>query len=159
MTQNTPLAKTLIKALQDANMTLAIAESCTGGLLGTTITNISGASSIFDRGFITYTNQAKQDILGVPATTIEDHGAVSEQTATAMAQGALTHSSADIAVAITGIAGPASGTNEKPLGTVYISYALKNAPHLTQKHHFKGTRDTVRTLSVETALDTLIHLL
>ena len=110
---------------------LATAESCTGGLLAATLTAIPGASDVFERGFVTYSNTSKSELLGVPAWLIERHGSVSEDVARAMVGGALTHSRATLAVAITGIAGPGGGTPDKPVGLVHLAAARRDAPVLT----------------------------
>lgn len=135
---------------------LTAAESCTGGGLAQSVTAIAGSSGWFDRGFVTYSNAAKIDMLGVPETTLERHGAVSEQTARAMVQGALRHSRADWAVAITGIAGPAGGSAEKPVGTVCFAWAQKDSGCEAQTCHFSGDRAEVREQSVRHGLNGLL---
>lgn len=135
---------------------LTAAESCTGGWLAQSVTAIAGSSAWFDRGFVTYSNAAKVEMLDVPETTIERHGAVSEATARAMAQGALAHSRADWAVAITGIAGPTGGSPEKPVGTVCFAWAQKNGGCEAQTCHFSGERAAVREQSVCRALQGLL---
>lgn len=135
---------------------LASCESCTGGWLAKSCTDISGSSSWFERGFITYSNQSKHDLVNVSLSTIEQFGAVSEQTAIEMAQGTLSHSNADISVAITGIAGPDGGTVEKPVGTVWFAWAIKNQGTQTQKYQFKGDREQVRVQAVIAALQGII---
>ncbi|MFZ2269370.1 MAG: nicotinamide-nucleotide amidase [Azonexus sp.] len=136
---------------------LTAAESCTGGWLAQSVTAIAGSSGWFERGFVTYSNAAKLEMLGVPATTLERHGAVSEATARAMAQGALAHSHADWAVAITGIAGPAGGSPEKPVGTVCFAWARKGAGCVAQTRCFSGDRAMVREQSVGHALAILLE--
>ncbi|MCL2344639.1 MAG: nicotinamide-nucleotide amidase [Desulfobulbus sp.] len=131
---------------------LAAAESCTGGWLAQAVTAIAGSSAWFDRGFVTYSNAAKTDMLGVPEATLARHGAVSEATARAMAQGALAHSRADWAVAITGIAGPGGGSPDKPVGTVCFAWAAKDGGCAAQTRHFAGDRAAVREQSVRHAL-------
>jgi nicotinamide-nucleotide amidase len=138
---------------------LAAAESCTGGWLAQSVTAIAGSSAWFDRGFVTYSNEAKMDMLGVPATTLERHGAVSEATARAMAQGALTHSRANWTVAITGVAGPSGGSPEKPVGTVCFAWAAKDGGCEAQTCHFSGDRTAVRQQSVRHALLGLLRRL
>ncbi|HXE39653.1 MAG TPA: CinA family protein [Azonexus sp.] len=138
---------------------LAVAESCTGGWLAQSVTAIAGSSGWFDRGFVTYSNAAKVDMLGVPETTIDRHGAVSEATARAMAQGVLAHSQADWAVAITGIAGPSGGSPEKPVGTVCFAWAAKDGGCEAQTCHFAGDRGAVREQSVRHALSGLLQRL
>lgn len=135
---------------------LAAAESCTGGWLAQSVTAIAGSSTWFDRGFVTYSNAAKIEMLGVPETTLERHGAVSEATARAMAQGVLRNSRADWAVAITGIAGPSGGSPEKPVGTVCFAWAQKDNGCEAQVCHFAGDRTAVREQSVRHALNGLL---
>jgi nicotinamide-nucleotide amidase len=137
---------------------LACAESCTGGLLAGACTELSGSSLWFERGFVTYSNEAKTELLGVDATLIQQHGAVSEPVARAMVQGALTHSRAQVAVAITGVAGPTGGTPTKPVGLVWFGFALP-AQVLTEHRHFAGDRTTVRAAAVRHALQRLTELL
>src|SRR5262249_45856777 len=120
---------------------IATAESCTGGLIAATLTEIAGSSDVVDRGFVTYSNEAKSDLLGVPATLIAEHGAVSAEVASAMAAGALNRSRAAIAVAVTGIAGPGGGSPEKPVGLVYIGLARRDQPEPSvERHVFDGRR-------------------
>jgi nicotinamide-nucleotide amidase len=132
------------QALKARGFMLALAESCTGGLVAEAITSIAGSSAWFDRGFITYSNSAKMDMLDVSSTTLEKFGAVSEQTATEMAIGALKNSAAQIAGSITGIAGPDGGSPEKPVGTVCFAWAGINMPVSACTHWFDGNRDSVR---------------
>jgi nicotinamide-nucleotide amidase len=134
---------------------LAAAESCTGGWLAQSVTAIAGSSNWFDRGFVTYSNAAKVDMLGVTDSTLARHGAVSEATARAMAQGVLAHSLADWSVAITGIAGPSGGTAEKPVGTVCFAWAQKNGGCEALTAHFSGDRAAVREQAVALALQGL----
>ena len=138
---------------------VATAESCTGGMIGAALTDIPGSSVVFDRGFITYSNDAKIDMLGVAPATIEKHGAVSKETALAMAEGALAHSRADIAVSVTGVAGPDGGTPEKPVGLVWFALALKGAAPRAERHNFAGERDAVRSRATEMALTLLLRAL
>lgn len=152
------LAQQLGEALKSSNYMLATAESCTGGLVSGAVTEIAGSSDWFDRGFITYSNNAKMEMLLVREETIKKHGAVSEQTAAEMALGALKNSNAQIACSITGVAGPTGGTPEKPVGTVCFAWAGKNFSTITQTHHFVGERHTIRQQSVVTAFKTLISL-
>ena len=133
-------------------MLVATAESCTGGLIAAAMTSVAGSSSWFDRGFVTYSNEAKMEVLGVAPATLEHHGAVSEPTAREMAVGALSKSGAHIAVAVTGIAGPGGGTQAKPVGMVCFGWARRDGQVWTQTVHFAGNRDTVRRKSVITAL-------
>ncbi|MDR2836966.1 MAG: nicotinamide-nucleotide amidase [Azonexus sp.] len=153
------LAAQLGAALLARGEWLAAAESCTGGWLAQSVTAIPGSSAWFDRGFVTYSNAAKTDMLGVPETTLERHGAVSEATARAMAQGALAHSRADWSVAITGIAGPGGGSPEKPVGVVCFAWATKDGGCAAQTRHFDGDRAAVREQSVRHALQGLINSL
>jgi nicotinamide-nucleotide amidase len=136
---------------------LTAAESCTGGWLAQSVTAIAGSSGWFDRGFVTYSNAAKVEMLGVAETTLERHGAVSEATARAMAQGALSHSRADWSVAITGIAGPSGGSPEKPVGTVCFAWASKEGGCEAQTCYFSGDRAEVREQSVRHALRGLLE--
>ena len=136
---------------------LALAESCTGGWVAQTLTAITGSSTWFDRGFVTYSNAAKIDMLGVPETTLERHGAVSEATARAMAQGALTHSQADWTLGITGIAGPGGGAPGKPVGMVCFAWASKEGGCEAQTCRFTGDRAAVREQSVRHALQGLLE--
>lgn len=133
----------IILKLIENNITVATAESCTGGSLGKIITSVPGASSIYGYGFITYANEAKEKILGVPQETLESFGAVSYQTACAMAKGARLKAESNIAVSVTGIAGPGGGTKEKPVGLVYIAISDKNGEEY-RKLNLSGTRDEVR---------------
>lgn len=135
---------------------LAAAESCTGGWVAQCITAIAGSSAWFERGFVTYSNAAKQEMLGVEAATLAAHGAVSEATAAAMAAGALRHSHADWALAITGIAGPDGGTPDKPVGTVCFGWAGRDAGVDTTTCHFTGDREAIRRQSVAFALNGLL---
>lgn len=131
---------------------IVTAESCTGGMIAKTITDSPGSSAIFERGFVTYTNQSKTEMLAVPEDILAEHGAVSDPVAKLMAAGALTRSHADIAVSCTGIAGPDGGTETRPVGLVYIGLATKDSPAKSFEHHFKGDRDAVRAQTVEAAL-------
>lgn len=120
-------AGTLLATLRARRLTLATAESCTGGLIAATLTEVAGSSDVFERGFVTYSNEAKTELLGVPAALIQRHGAVSEEVARAMASGALEHSPADIALAVTGVAGPGGGTAGKPVGLVHLAAARRGS--------------------------------
>jgi nicotinamide-nucleotide amidase len=156
-------AKTLAPLLLARGWKLALAESCTGGLVCATLTELSGSSEWFERGYITYSNQAKTECLGVPAELIESHGAVSEPVARAMAQGAQRNAGANIGVSITGIAGPTGGTAEKPVGTVCFGWTTPNArgEHVTtcQTKLFSGDRQSIRQQATEHALVGLLQLL
>lgn len=153
------LVEELSLLLAQKNMRLVTAESCTGGLIAAAMTDRSGSSSVYERGFVTYSNESKIEELGVKSETIGTHGAVSEQTAREMAQGALKHSRADIALSVTGIAGPNGGTDEKPVGLVYIGIALPNKEPYTVKNLFEGDRTSIRQATVEKALELLIEKL
>ena len=137
-------ATVLGATLKARGYTLALAESCTGGMVAQSITSVAGSSAWFDRGFVTYSNAAKVEMLGVSKHTLAQFGAVSEQTATEMALGALKNSHADIAGSITGIAGPDGGTPEKPVGTVCFSWVGNEYAIKTATQYFKGDRDEVR---------------
>lgn len=150
------LAQELGHALLLRKFRCAVAESCTGGSLAAAITEIAGSSQWFERGFVTYSNDAKTDMIGVPPEIISAHGAVSEETACIMAQGAVLNSLADVSVAITGIAGPGGGTAEKPVGTVWIAWATNFQPIRVQCYLFKGDRAAVREQAVQVALEGLI---
>ena len=150
------LSETLGHVLLARGEWLATAESCTGGWVAQSITAIAGSSAWFDRGFVTYSNAAKQEMLGVTEATLERHGAVSEATARAMAQGAIAHSRADWAIAITGIAGPGGGSPEKPVGTVCFAWAQRDGGCEAQTCVFAGDRAAVREQSVIHALRGLL---
>ena len=152
---NYPLGRKLGLALKAAGMTVAVAESCTGGGLARVITRVPGSSVWFDRGFITYSNSAKVDMLAVDAKAIEQYGAVSEEVACQMALGVIKHSHADISASITGIAGPSGGTPEKPVGTVWIGVALKNGQCECRKAFFESGRKHVRVCAIAYTLKSL----
>jgi len=139
----------------EAGLTIATAESCTGGLIAACLTDLPGASAVFERGFVTYANQAKTDLLGVPADLIREHGAVSEPVARAMAAGALARSPADLAISVTGIAGPGGATPEKPVGLVFIGRARRGAEAAAERHVFGGNREAIRAAAAAAALDAL----
>lgn len=149
-------AALVVENLNKKQLKLVTAESCTGGLLTGIITEIPGASQILERGYVSYSNEAKIELLTVPTYFIEEYGAVSIQTAIAMVEGALLMSRADIALSITGIAGPDGGTETKPVGTVYIGLAVKDKPAECHEFHFSGTRTEVRLASIDAALDLLL---
>src|SRR4051812_39059569 len=153
------LAARVGAALKARKLMMSTAESCTGGWIGQAITMVPGSSSWFDRGFVTYTNEAKQDMLGVRAETLSAFGAVSEQTVREMVAGALDRSRAQVAVAVSGIAGPDGGSINKPVGTVLLAWGQKGASTRAQPMHFSGDRDTVRRLSVIAALEGILALL
>jgi nicotinamide-nucleotide amidase len=152
------LAEAVVKAATDKGLMISSAESCTGGLIAACLTEISGASSVFARGFVTYANEAKIDLLGVPeGLFVEGIGAVSEEVARAMAEGALRRAEADISVSATGIAGPDGGTDTKPVGLVHMAAACTGCETLHQAKVFSGDRDEVRSQAVETALALLLQ--
>lgn len=148
----------LAAVLKAQGMVLATAESCTGGWISQAVTMVPGSSAWFDCGFVTYTNKSKQRLLGVRESTLEREGAVSELTVREMAEGALTHSSADCSVAVSGIAGPDGGTIQKPVGMVWLAVASKTQATRATCLHLQGDRDSVRRQTVIIALQTLIDL-
>jgi nicotinamide-nucleotide amidase len=149
------LEQVLVRVLTEKQLTLATAESCTGGLVASRITDVPGASAVFTHGFVTYSDEAKHQLLGVPWDAIEEHGAVSEQVARAMAEGALDFSDSHLAVAVTGIAGPGGGSEEKPVGTVWIAVASRGGETIAIKqNHPRGRRD-FKTTASHNALDLL----
>ncbi len=162
-------ASNLLEAYRRADLTIATAESCTGGLIAGCLTEIPGASEVVERGFLTYSNEAKHDLLGVPMALIQAHGAVSAEVAEAMAAGALERSAADAVVSATGIAGPGGATADKPVGLVYLGAARRGLAPLHQhplhqrpqhqRHVFAGDRGAVRLAAVEAALDLLRRVL
>jgi nicotinamide-nucleotide amidase len=146
-------ATSVLDLFRERGFKLATAESCTGGLVAGALTEIAGSSDVVDRGFVTYSNEAKQTVLGVPAATLKRHGAVSAETAAAMAKGALKHSLADVTVAVTGIAGPAGGSKQKPVGLVYFAAASRNGRRAARvKRYGNIGRSQVRQRSVAEAL-------
>ncbi len=149
------LADVLGVSLLSGGLVLATAESCTGGWVAQAVTAIAGSSAWFDRGFVTYSNEAKQELLGVPLATLETHGAVSGETAAAMVRGVLTHSRADLAVSITGVAGPSGGSVAKPVGTVWFGFARRDGTVHTRKCLFAGDRKAIRARAVDFALRAL----
>ena len=148
----------LAELMQGRGLMLATAESCTGGMIAAACTDLAGSSAWFERGFVSYSNAAKTQLLGVPADCIASHGAVSEPVARAMAQGALTHSAAQVAVAVTGVAGPGGGSPDKPVGTVWIAWAMADQVR-AERMQFSGDRAAVRQATVEHALRGLVTLL
>lgn len=150
------LAKALGDRLRSKRLKLAVAESCTGGWIAKSVTDVAGSSQWFDRGFVVYSNRAKTDLLGVAAQSLLQYGAVSEQVAVEMVQGALTRSHADIALAVTGIAGPDGGAPEKPVGLVWIASRRRGREVVAAEHRFDGDRDAVRRAAVAAALQRLI---
>ncbi len=149
------LARKLLMAYESRHLTLATAESCTGGLIAALLTEIPGSSAVLERGFVTYSNAAKREVLGVRLVTLRKYGAVSEEVARAMAQGALKRSHARVAVSVTGIAGPAGGTKAKPVGLVYIAVATKRKV-FAQEFRFKGTRRKIRLEAMRSVLGLLM---
>ena len=137
---------------------LATAESCTGGMISAACTDLAGSSQWFERGFVTYSNEAKAEMLAVPPGLIEEHGAVSEPVARAMADGALAHSRAQVSLAVTGVAGPTGGTKAKPVGTVWFAWCVGGETH-SEMQHFAGDRAAVRMATVRYALKRLLSLL
>lgn len=153
------LAAEVGRVLERSRLMLATAESCTGGWIGQVATAVAGSSSWFERGFVTYSNAAKLEMLGVPADVLATHGAVSEPTARAMAEGALAYSRAQVAVATTGIAGPTGGTADKPVGTVWFAWALPDKTTHTERRQLSGNREAVRRRSVAIALEGVLRYL
>ena len=153
------LAEQLGNALLRRGWKVALAESCTGGWVAKCLTDIAGSSAWFDRGFVTYSNAAKREMLGVSAETLDTAGAVSEPTVLAMAAGALAHSEADLALAISGIAGPGGAVPGKPVGTVCFAWAVKGALQQSDTKYFSGDREAVRRQSVAHGLRGLIDVL
>jgi len=152
------LAAKVLRALEKRGLKLATAESCTGGMVSAALTDLAGASNVFERGFVTYSNEAKMELLGVSEETLSQHGAVSAETAREMAEGALRHSRADMAVSITGIAGPGGGSAEKPVGLVWFGLAVKGKEPRAEKRIFlAGERAIVRRDSVATALSLVLE--
>ncbi len=152
-------AEAVLESYRRAGLTIATAESCTGGLVAGCLTEIAGSSDVFERGFVTYSNAAKAEVLGVPAALIAERGAVSAEVAEAMARGALERSKADAAVALTGVAGPGGGTAEKPVGLVHIGAVRRGGAARLRREIFGGDRTAVRARSVAIALELLGELL
>ena len=152
------LVEQLADNLRARNKRISTAESCTGGLIAKSLTDLAGSSDWFDRGFVTYSNASKSEMLGVAAETIESHGAVSEPVARAMATGVLQHSAADYAVAVTGVAGPGGGTVEKPVGTVWIAVASSTVRE-ARLYLFDGDRSAVRDATLLAALQAVLGLI
>ncbi len=153
------LARQVGSALAQQGLMLVSAESCTGGWLGHMVTSIAGSSAWYERGFITYSAISKQEMLGVSSKTLEQYGAVSEQTAREMAHGAVARSRAQVAVSVTGIAGPGGGTVEKPVGMVCFAWVMKDNHVRSETRHFTGEREAVRQQSVAVALQGIKALL
>ena len=150
------LASQVGQQLQKRELMVATAESCTGGLVSAAFTDIGGSSAWFERGFVTYSNHAKTEMLGIAADLIETHGAVSEDVARAMAEGALLESRAQVALSITGVAGPGGGTRDKPVGTVCFGWVVMEQAVQSETMHFAGDRASVREQSVRHALGGLL---
>ena len=157
MTQFEPAVFALASALRARAWKIATAESCTGGLIAAACTAVAGSSDWFERGFVTYSNEAKTELLGVPTALITAHGAVSAEVARAMAEGALAHSRAELAVAVTGIAGPSGATPGKPVGTVWLAIARVGAAAQAELLTLAGDRAAVREQSVRRALQRLLE--
>lgn len=152
----TTKAHDILRTLRERNYKLVSAESCTGGLLSAALTEIPNSSEVFERGYVTYSNESKIELLTVPTFFIEDFGAVSHQTAVAMAEGALLMSRADISISITGVAGPDGGTDKSPVGTVYIATAYTGHESICEMHSFSGSRHTIRENSIIAAFDMIL---
>lgn len=153
------ICQELATALQSKNATMATAESCTGGLIAASCTDLSGSSAWFERGFVSYANAAKAEMLSVPASLIEKYGAVSEEVAKAMALGALARSRAQFSVAVTGIAGPTGGSDAKPVGTVWLAWAqIEPAQCVAMRQVFPGDRQAIRLATTELALSQLLKM-
>lgn len=146
----------LARELLDRHWLCVTAESCTGGGIAKALTELAGSSRWFERGFVTYSNQAKQDMLGVSIGTIDRHGAVSEQTAREMSEGALRHGRAQAAMAVTGIAGPEGGSPDKPVGTVVFAWSIQGTGTSTERLRLDGNRRAVREAAIETAIEGLL---
>jgi len=151
------LVEKIAELLVASEQKITTAESCTGGLIAKTLTDLAGSSAWYDRGFVTYSNEAKTEMLAVPAVIIEEYGAVSEPVANAMVSGALQHSAADFAIAVTGVAGPGGGSVEKPVGTVWIGVGTKHQV-FAQRYLFPGDRDAVRQATLSRALQILLEM-
>jgi nicotinamide-nucleotide amidase len=149
----TSLAVATVDALRARGFRIVTAESCTGGLIAALLTSIAGSSDVVERGFVTYSNEAKTDLLGVPVEMLAQHGAVSAPTAEAMARGALAHSRADVAVSVTGIAGPGGGSAQKPVGLVFLAVATAQQCEVVEMRYGPQSRDEIREKSVVRALE------
>ena len=158
MTTTTELCQLLAIRLRQHGWMLSTAESCTGGLIAAACTDLAGSSNWFERGFVTYSNAAKMDLLSVPSILLATHGAVSEPVVRAMAQGALTHARAQVSIAVTGVAGPGGGSADKPVGTVWVGWAVPGQI-VSECQHFMGDRAQVRASTVHYALARLLALL
>ena len=149
------LAETVLDACRARRWLIGVAESCTGGLVAAALTDIPGSSDVVDRGFVTYSDRAKAELLGVPVPVLVAHGAVSAETAAAMAQGVLAKSKVDLAVAVTGIAGPGGGSAEKPVGLVWFAVASRGREPRVERQNFAGDRGAVRAAATRRALELL----
>jgi nicotinamide-nucleotide amidase len=154
-TETLTLAQSVLDACRARGWHVATAESCTGGLVAGALTAIAGSSAVVERGFVTYSNEAKSELLGVPPETIAAHGAVSSQTAAAMAEGAVARAPVDLAISITGVAGPGGGSVTKPVGLVIFGLARRDGLCRTERHIFDGDRSTVRQAALRVALGLL----
>lgn len=148
----------LVRILSDKGMTVSVAESCTGGMIVSAIVNVPGASGVLNEAYVTYSNESKHRLINVDNVTLQQYGAVSREVAEQMAEGCRIAAGADIGIATTGIAGPDGGTNEKPVGLVYIGCAVGGSVHV-EKHIFSGDRFTVRTCAAECALKNAVNIL
>lgn len=155
----TPLITSIAQGLQAKNWQLVTAESCTGGLIASCLTEMPGSSKWFERGFVTYSNLSKQEMLGVAPSLLQEFGAVSEPVAAAMATGALQHSDADLAVSVTGIAGPSGGSVEKPVGTVCLGFAIRGEMAKTITIHCSGSRQEIRLAATQTVLEGILKII
>ena len=149
------LAQSVLDACRARGWHVATAESCTGGLVAGALTAIAGSSDVVERGFVAYSNEAKSELLGVPLETIAAHGAVSPETAAAMAEGAVARAPVDLAISVTGVAGPGGGSATKPVGLVIFGLARRNGPCRTERHVFDGDRSAVRQAALRVALSLL----
>ena len=156
--ENETMEETVVRLLTKYGLTVTTAESCTGGMVAAKIINVPGASDVFDQGYITYSNKSKRKILDVSKATLKKYGAVSEQTAREMALGGVLAADADACVAVTGLAGPDGGTEEKPVGLVYVSCCMKDEV-IVEECHFNGTRQEIREHAAVTALDLLRRMI
>ena len=148
-------AAALLERYRQAKLRIATAESCTGGMVAARLTDIAGASDVVERGFVTYSNEAKTEMLGVPTAQLQQFGAVSAQVARSMAEGALAHARADVSVSITGIAGPGGATPGKPVGLVYLAVARRGGETKVERQQFTGDRQAVREAAAARALELL----
>ena len=149
----------IAKALIRKSWMIAVAESCTGGLIAESLTHLSGSSAYFDRGFVTYSNEAKIECLAVPESIIQNHGAVSEACACAMVAGVLAHSHANVAISVTGIAGPHGGSLEKPVGTVFLAWQIREQSPIVKRYLFSGARQEIRESAKHEALKYLLEMI